>query len=117
MAYPLVHIHNSTRYTVTGKVSYMSMFCADDKYEVFPFDTWTAKSRGVCLLTKITATVHLEDGTEAEARPYQSSGTSYSGFAVVQLSENTFAVSRLVTGTDADVGDISDYAEPTEAQK
>ena len=58
MAYPKVHIVNSTNFSVKGKVKYASAFCSDDNYEIAPWGSWTAGSRGVCLLTEVSATVH-----------------------------------------------------------
>ena len=57
MAYPKVHIVNSTNYTVKGTVKYAA--CSSDDFEIAPWGSWTAGSRGVCLLTKITANVKL----------------------------------------------------------
>ena len=48
------------------------------------YKDWTAKSRGVCLLTEITATVQLKTGYTEVATPYQSAGTSYSQFYVIK---------------------------------
>lgn len=114
MAYPLVTIANSTNYIATGKVYYMSAFCSDDDYSVTPYTTWTASSRGVCLLTKITALVKTPNG-EINATPYTSSGTSYSQFAILQTGPSSFEVTRRVTETIDTAPD--DYVEPTEPQK
>ena len=114
MAYPLVKIHDSTRFNVSGKVSYMSIFCSDDDYSATPETTWTAEHRGVCLVTEITATVKTPDG-DIVAKPYTSSGTSYSEFAVINTGGNTFAVTRVVTLTEEDLPE--DYVEPTTQQK
>lgn len=114
MGYPLVTIHDSTSYNVSGKVSYMSMFCSDDDYSATPGTTWKATSRGVCLLTKITATVKTPGG-DIVATPYTSSGTSYSQFAVINTGGNTFAVTRVVTTTQDERP--ADYVEPTSNQK
>lgn len=124
MSYPVVKIHNSTSFIAKGKVSYMSLFCSDDNYSVTPDTTWTAKSRGVCLLTKITATVKTPEG-DFVASPYTSSGTSYSNFAVISTGKNKFAVTRIVTAVTAgapeeyveEVELPEDYVEPTTNQK
>ena len=76
MAYPKVHIVNSTNFSVKGKVKYASAFCSDDNYEIAPWGSWTAGSRGVCLLTEVSAAVHTP-GQDSKATPYESSGTSY----------------------------------------
>ncbi|MFR5415364.1 MAG: hypothetical protein ACLTJE_28985, partial [Enterocloster bolteae] len=91
MAYPKVHIVNSTNFSVKGKVKYASAFCSDDNYEIAPWGSWTAGSRGVCLLTEVSATVHTP-GQDAKATPYESSGTSYSQFAVLQTAPGKFTM-------------------------
>ena len=95
-AYPLVSIVNSTPFIADGDVEYMSLFCSNDHYTVTPTTTWIAKSRGVCLVTKITATVKTPSGN-IKATSYTSSGTSYSQFAILQTGENQFEVTRRVT--------------------
>ncbi|RKS96051.1 hypothetical protein [Chryseobacterium defluvii] len=114
MSYPLVKITNSTNYIASGKVSYMSIFCSDDDYSVTPNTTWEAKSRGVCLLTEISATIKTPNG-EVVATPYTSSGTSYSNFAILQTGPNSFAVTRIVNLSEDQVPE--DYVEPTVQQK
>lgn len=95
-AYPYVNIFDSTNYIASGKVSYASAFCSDDTYYVTPNTSWTANSRGVCLVTKISATVETPTG-KFEATPYTSSGTSYSQFAVISNGFNSFQVTRRVS--------------------
>ncbi|WP_339279119.1 23S rRNA (pseudouridine(1915)-N(3))-methyltransferase RlmH [Paenibacillus sp. FSL W8-1187] len=73
-----------------------SIFCSDDLYSVQRDETWRASGRGVCLLTRITATVRTPSGNIA-AEPYTSSGTSYSRFAIIQVGENRFQVTRIVS--------------------
>jgi hypothetical protein len=115
MGYPVVEIHDATNYIVSGKVSYVSIFCSNDNYSATPNTTWTAGSRGVCLVNEITATVKTPNG-DFNATPYTSSGTSYSQFAVIQTGVNQFEVTRRVSATAAD--DMpADYAEPTVQQK
>jgi hypothetical protein len=82
-AYDLVHIYNRTPDCpmVSGKVSYFHKLCSADNYSMYK--DWTAKSRGVCLLTEITATVQLKTGYTEVATPYQSAGTSISQFYVI----------------------------------
>lgn len=114
MSYPLVNIINSTNYTVNGQVNYRSAFCSDDDYTVNTGSSWTADSRGVCLVTQVTAVVQTPNGA-IYATPYESSGTSYSQFAVLQTSPTTFEVTRRVSGAE-DVPP-GDYKEPTSQQK
>ena len=87
MAYPKVHIVNSTNFSVKGKVEICILpFSSDDNYaDRLPSGSWTAGSRGVCLLTEVSAAVHTP-GQDSKATPYESSGTSYSQFAVLQTA-------------------------------
>ncbi|BBI36686.1 hypothetical protein [Cohnella abietis] len=94
--YDPVQIFNSTSFNAFGKVEYASIFCSDDNYSVQRDETWTASSRGVCLLTRITATVKTPSGN-IEATPYTSSGTSFSKFAIIQVGVNQFQVTRVVS--------------------
>ncbi|MCI1780191.1 MAG: hypothetical protein LKI53_09610 [Bacteroidales bacterium] len=96
MAYPKVKIFNSTNYIASGTVEYMSALCSNDHYNVTPNTQWKAKSRGVCLLTKITATLKTPNG-DIVATPYESSGTSYSDFSIIAGTGNTFRVTRNVS--------------------
>jgi hypothetical protein len=91
MPYPLVHISNSTVHYVSGIVYYAG--CRNDDYHMDANSEWTAKSRGVCLLTEISAEVD-EDGKKVRATPYTSSGTSYSQFAVIKIHDG-YAVTRI----------------------
>lgn len=94
--YDPVHITNSTPYNAFGRVEYASIFCSDDNYSVLRDETWIASSRGVCLVTRITATVRTPSGN-IEAEPYVSSGTSFSRFAIIQVGINQFQVTRVVS--------------------
>jgi hypothetical protein len=114
MGYPLVNIVNSTNYNANGKVIYASAFCSDDSYSVTPVTSWTASSRGICLVTEISAVVQTPNGN-IQAAPYTSSGTSYSQFAIIQTSSTTFEVTRRVSAAE-DVAPV-DYTEPTTPQK
>ena len=114
MGYPLVQITNSTNYIASGTVHLASIFCSNDDYTVTPNTTWTESSRGVCLVTEISATLQTTSGNIV-ATPYTSSGTSYSQFAVIQTSPTTFEVTRRVSGTEDTVP--ADHIEPTEHQK
>jgi hypothetical protein len=114
MSYPLVTIVDSTNYIASGTVSYLSIFCSNDDYTVTPNTTWSASSRGVCLVTQISATVKTPNG-DIVATPYTSSGTSYSQFAIIQSGPNSFEVTRRVSLSEdkAPAG----HVEPTEKQK
>ena len=115
MGYPLVQIVNSTNYIANGTVEYASAFCSDDDYKSLAAGaTWSATSRGTCLVTKITATLQTP-GENTDALPYTSSGTSYSQFAIIQTGPNAFEVTRRVSQAE-DTSPV-DYVAPTEKQK
>jgi len=95
LRWDVVQIVNGTPYRAKGKVGYSA--CRSDSYNVVPQSTWTASSRGGCLLTSIHATVNdgKEDGgTAITCKPYKSSGTSYSQFAVFMTSKTTCEATR-----------------------
>jgi hypothetical protein len=114
MGYPNVQIHDSTNYVATGTVHLATMFCSNDDYYVTPNTTWTGPDRGVCLVTKIDALVRTPGG-DIWAEPYESSGTSYSQYAVIQTGPTSFQVTRRVSGTED--SPPADYVEPTKNQK
>jgi len=114
MSYPLVNITNSTNYNAWGTVSYASIFCSNDGYSVTPNTAWQASSRGVCLVTEISATVRTPNG-DIVATSYSSSGTSYSQFAVIQTGPNAFEVTRRVSALEDAIPE--GHKEPTEKQK
>ncbi|ANY66048.1 hypothetical protein BBD42_05935 [Paenibacillus sp. BIHB 4019] len=96
--YDPVQITNSTSFNAFGKVEYASIFCSDDNYAVQRDETWRASGRGVCLVTRITATVRTPSG-DIQAEPYTSSGTSFSRFAIIQVGVNRFQVTRVVSSS------------------
>lgn len=114
--YPPVNIVNATGYTISGRVHYATFMCRDDDFGAEPFLPWTARGRGVCLVTRITATARTPGGNIA-AKPYVSSGTSYSQFVVIQTSNTppAFEVIRRADGAEDEKPD--DYEEPTTEQK
>ncbi len=119
MGYPLVNIIDSTGFSLTGTVSYASAFCSDDNYKInLPDTSWTAGSRGVCLVKEISADVSTPDGI-VSATPYTSStGTSYSQYAVIRISDNPlqFEVTRRVSAVQQDFVEAG-HVEPTSKQK
>ena len=92
--YPYAHIENSTSMHIKGKVHYASTFCHDDNYVIAPHSSWTASSRGVCLITKVEAT-NIDTGQSGDS--YNSSGTSYSQFVVYQDSDGNPSVTRKIS--------------------
>jgi hypothetical protein len=112
--YPEVTIHNSTNFICFGQVDYKSVFCSDDRYAVTPNTTWKANGRGICLLTKITAVVRTPNG-DVVAKPYESTGTSFSEFAIIQTGPNSFEVTRRVFAFED--ATPANAVEPTTEQK
>lgn len=96
--YDPVQIFNSTSFNAYGGVEYASIFCSNDSYSVQRDQIWRSSGRGVCLVTRITATVRTPSGN-IEAEPYTSSGTSYSQFAIIQVGVNQFRVTRVTSAT------------------
>ncbi|MBD2800738.1 hypothetical protein ID854_09800 [Xenorhabdus sp. M] len=94
-SYPPVTIVNATNFTAKGDVRYASLFCKNDTYDIQSGKTWVGPDRGVCLLTEITAILETANGS-VRAKSYESSGTAYSQFVLIQVDENTFEVTRRV---------------------
>ena len=85
--YTYVHIENESKFEMTGKVHYASFWffrCGDDNFKIMPHSSWTATSKGVCLVTRISAytTNHNDYALDHEVCSYESSGTAYSQFAI-----------------------------------
>lgn len=96
MSYLPVHIQNSTDYSCVGTVTYRaSNLCTSDDYTLDPLGSWTAESRGGCLIRIITAQLTI-DGQKVDAVPYEDGG-SRSQFAVIHSGENQYSVTRVVT--------------------
>lgn len=96
MAYPPVRVTNTTQYVVSGTVNFIA--CSHWDYGPLSPITYVEHKRGVCLLTKVSAKVETKEHGTVDATSYTSSGTSYSQFAVMQMSETEFVVTRVVTG-------------------
>ena len=96
--YPHVHIINSTPYQISGSVQGNDFGCSDHNYAIAGEcgNSWTADSRGLCLVATVTATV-VVNGVGIAATSYQSSGTAHSQFAVIMTNNNppSFSVTRL----------------------
>ena len=96
--YPYAAVLASTEYEVSGEVHYESSLCKNDHFTAQPGTYWHATSRGVCLILKITATVHTPTGN-VEAVSYTSKiGTSFSQFAVIMTGSSAYAVTRIWDG-------------------
>ncbi len=98
MGYPLVKIVNSTNFVVNGHVRYAA--CSSDSFTIAPYTTWTAKSRGLCLLTKIEGDMTLAGEKKVKIKEYKSSGTSYSQYVIIQTASEMFEVTRRVCSSE-----------------
>ena len=118
--YPYVHIVNYTLYAAAGSVSYPGWGCDNDTYSMGPRGVWTASSRGLCLVSDISATL-VVDGKPVAATPYQSTGTAYSQFHIVMIATTgplRFAVLRKDDAEPPLQQDPpADYVVPTTQQK
>jgi len=101
--YPDVRVANWTPYTATFTVNYASIFCSNDNNKsVSPDGLWKG-SRGLCLITSITASVKTEDNETVRCSSYSSSGTSYSTFAVMWGGANSCSVQRTNESNGIDI--------------
>ena len=87
-AYPEAKIKNNTKFDVEGTVHYAGgkLFCENDKFEVKAYKTWKAKSRGACLITKITASG--TDNKAAKKDPVYMRETEKLGKAIKKGMKN-----------------------------
>lgn len=96
--YPLAKIRNRTIFPGTGIIRYSSHLCSADRFSVpagvvqedgsIKEGFWQARTRGVCLITRIDAQLK---GAERRVTSYTSSGTSYSNF-IIQNTQTDFRV-------------------------
>eukprot|EP00964_Phaeocystis_antarctica_P161961 scaffold135253_cov193-Phaeocystis_antarctica.AAC.1 len=98
LSHPLVTVIDSTEYNIYGEVAYASIFCGDDDYDATPSTKWKAKSRGICLVCAVHATVETPRG-DIVAKSYETPDgcTTYSQFAVISDGNGGFLVTRVVT--------------------
>jgi len=89
-AYPAASVTNTTSHRIHGKIDYA--VCSSDNFNLMAGKE-ASFPRGLCLLTEINATIELPD-RDVEAKPYTSSGTSYSQFAVIEVAPGIFEVTR-----------------------
>lgn len=84
--YPYAKVTNNTPFEAHGTVHYAGWTCKNDNYKVKPGKRWKARSRGVCLITKITAALSgkpTHRGPKIKGvKTYTSSGTSYGNFFI-----------------------------------
>ncbi len=90
--YPHVTIDNSTPYHISGQVDFV--VCLQSAFVVNSGHKWEDDDRGVCLVKEVTATVATDNGNVV-AKPYTSSGTAFSQFAVIYRNGG-YEVTRVV---------------------
>ncbi|APS46144.1 hypothetical protein AVI51_15945 (plasmid) [Piscirickettsia salmonis] len=90
-SYPVVHIINSAGYDIKGTITYDSALCSNESYVVGSYASWSSQSRGVCLVSEITAT-GIDSGDSGHS--YESPGTSYSQFVVYRDESGKPSVTR-----------------------
>ena len=99
--YPYVNITNKTPYDTRPNTKYGNTYvmyqetflCSLDRYSVASGQTWTASSRGACLVNYIAATIlALPDGKELRCTPYTSWGTTYGTFFLIMKGEDACCV-------------------------
>jgi len=89
-----LEIINSTDYSISGEVSYMTVFCSNHYFFAKPDSNWKSEKRGICPIIEVSAIIKTPRGIFV-AQPYFSMGTSQSIFEVVQIRENVFKVKRM----------------------
>lgn len=95
-----IEIINSTDYSISGEISYMTVFCSNKYFFAKPDSYWKSEKYGICPVVEVSAIIKTPRGTFV-AKPYLSRGTSHSLFEVAQVRENIFVVRRL-TKPDAE---------------
>lgn len=94
LAYPNTRIDQRIPgWKANGRVTYAG--CRPGDYTVNFGDTHT-EWRGACLITEVSATL-FKDGQSVRAKPYWSSGTSYSQYEIVDDPKHGFCVRRVGT--------------------
>lgn len=110
-----LEIINSTDYTISGEVSYMTVFCSNHYFFVKPHSDWKSEKRSICPIIEVSATVRTPRGLFA-AQPYISIGTTHNLFEVVQIRENVFKVMKMRKSTIGKSAMLNTY-NPTFSKK
>ncbi|HDW3058386.1 TPA: hypothetical protein RMI67_006337 [Bacillus cereus] len=96
IGYPDIVIFNKTDLDARGDITLATFFCNDITYYVDAHDRTQSYSRGICLVTKITAFLNYPgSGIVYVAEPYTSTGTSYSQYEIVSIDRNKFKINRI----------------------
>lgn len=93
MFYSSLEIINSTNYSISGEISYMTVFCNDVDFTVQPNYTWKSEKR-LCPIVEILAFVITENGVFL-AKPFISMGTMHDSFEIVQNGDCNFRVIKM----------------------
>ena len=91
-----VTVANNTDYRASGKVIYVQVVvCKNDDYSAPAKGSWTARSRGVCRVRRITANLETNAGN-IKCKEYNSVavGTTYSQFYITMTGDKTCEVKR-----------------------
>ena len=103
--YPYVTITNKTPYHVRDTARSYVLYLGCGEYSIAgglaAGQTWTASSRGLCLVYRIYASLTLPDthtptsiisGQELHCTPYASTGTAYSIYSVIMKGDDACCV-------------------------
>ncbi|SHK09594.1 hypothetical protein [Epilithonimonas mollis] len=88
-----LEIINSTEYTVTGKVSYMTIFFGNHPFFVAPNKIWVSRKHRIFPLIEISAIVKTPRGN-FKAKSSITFGTYHQLYEIVQVRENRFRIRR-----------------------
>lgn len=109
LAYPDARIDQRIPgWTANGRVTYA--FCRPGDFTIDFSETHT-EWRGACLITEVSATLFKDDGQgeSVRAKPYYSSGTSFSQYEIVNDPNLGFCVRRV--GTECSEWETKQYQE------
>ena len=107
--YPYVTISNETPYATAApyattaqpldkkysvSVAYATFLCSNDYIDgvIAPGDTWTASSRGVCLVGYVYASLTIPGTGIIQCRKYRSAGTTYSMYSILMNGDDACCV-------------------------
>ena len=95
-----VHIVNKTNYVIQGEVDYTEIprvhisLCSNDSYLTGRNGSWTASSRGFCLVSKITVKFIDANGDLKVGVPFTSLASYASEFEVVKTADGNVKVEK-----------------------
>ena len=92
-----VHIVNQGGSVVQGEVYYVGSryaLCSKDSYIIKRNSDWTAPSRGVCPVTKITVRFIDTDGSAKDGVPFKAKASLSSEFKLVKMDDGNVKVEK-----------------------